>query len=116
MQKQKVIEPIAFYEELDKQPARASYKRVIEMLTYLKECGYIITAWKRFDKPWWQLRANQWYWECRSHKEAYNHLYPFYYQEKQKAYTEWMKQRNERYLKELEKEKNEKAIHSTKLL
>lgn len=103
----KAIEPIAFYEELDKQPVRASQKRVVEMIRFLKECGFQLEAWKRIDKPYWQIICNQWVWHCRSHKEAFNHLYPFYYEEKQREYQRYMQKRAEKIKEEMRKDKNE---------
>lgn len=105
--KKKNLNIVNFYEDLEKQPQRATLKKVIEMMNYLKSVGYQIEAWKRFDKPQWKIYANNWAWHCRSHHEAYNHLYPFYFEEKQKEYSEYLKKKSERIAKELGEIKNE---------
>lgn len=103
----KFIDPINFYQDLENTPERASFKRIIEMLNFLRGCGFKIEAWKLYNKPHWRISANNFTWHCRSHHEAFNHLYPFYYEEKQKQYRAYLKKRGDKIRDELKEVRSE---------
>ena len=97
----KIYDFETFYNELDNKPRRISEVRVREMITFLHSKGFRIDAWKRVSFPHWTIQSNQFYWNCKSHIEAFNHIYPYYYEYKQKAYAEYMKKKAEKLRKEL---------------
>ena len=87
---EKELKPTNYFTE---EPDRVSSKKILDMIQYLKRRGYKIEVWKRVDKAWWKIYSNHWTWYCRSHHEAFNHLYPFYQEEKQKEYQEYIKRK-----------------------
>lgn len=98
----KDIEPIGIVKEEPKYLNRVHPKRVLEMIHYLQESGYRLEVWKRVDRPYWKIISNTWTWTCRSHIEAYNYLFPFVAEQRKKDYSNYLKERAERYRREIE--------------
>lgn len=67
-------------------PIRISQVRITRMLIYLKQQGYMINAWKRYDKPYWEIKIDGKFISAKTHSQAYDFIEPFYDKEKIEEY------------------------------